>query len=164
VSNVTDGQGRATRPVVHADSVAEPPILLRLYEGCARGYISVVQGANIIKLANDQPKVSYLSYRDFDRDPHPALAASVSVNLKTFRIRQRLYPSDGDPPILHRKELFVGPDHPDRAKFARLTRGKRPCGRRDSRGHRLVRRRGRAAAAAGGPPVTRSIIIGQSAD
>lgn len=107
---------------VHLDAVAELPILLRLYEGCARGYIGAVQGANIVKLANDEPKVSYLSYPGFDRDPHPALTASVSVNLQTFRVRQRHYTADRNPPILHRKETFVSPEHPQRAKFARLTR------------------------------------------
>lgn len=107
---------------VHVDAVAELSLLLRLYEGCARGYLGAVPGANIVKLANDEPKVSYLSYPDFDRDPHPALAASVSVNLQTFRVRQRHYANNGNPPILHRKETFVSQDHPDRSKFERLTR------------------------------------------
>jgi DNA phosphorothioation-associated putative methyltransferase len=107
---------------VHVNAVAELPILLRLYEGCARGYIGIVPGANIVKLANGEPKVSYLSYPDFDRDPHPALTASVSVNLQTFRVRQHLYTEDRNPPILHRKEMFVNPRHPGRTKFARLTR------------------------------------------
>jgi DNA phosphorothioation-associated putative methyltransferase len=103
---------------VHVDAVAELPVLLRLYEGCARG----VPGANIVKFANDEPKVSYLSYPEFDRDPHPALAAAVSVSLQTFRVRQRHYANNRNPPILHRKETFVSPDHPDRSKYERLTR------------------------------------------
>jgi DNA phosphorothioation-associated putative methyltransferase len=106
----------------HVDAVAELPIVLRLYEGCARGYLGAVPGANIVKLANDEPKVSYLSYPEFERDPHPALAASVSVNLQTFRVRQRQYANDRNRPILHRKETFVRPDHPDRPKYERLTR------------------------------------------
>ena len=107
---------------VHVDAVTELPILLRLYEGCARGYLGAVAGANIVKLANDEPKVCYLSYPEFDRDPHPALAASVAVNLQTFRVRQRHYANDHNPPILHRKETFVSPDHPSRSKYERLTR------------------------------------------
>jgi DNA phosphorothioation-associated putative methyltransferase len=146
---------------VHVDAVTELPILLRLCEGCARGYIGAVQGANIVKLANEEPKVSYLSYPDFDRDPHPALAASVSVNLQSFRVRQRQYAAYRNPPILHRKEAFVSPDHPGRAKFERLTRLEEANGLFDEpaaigtrsgwertlrakglalRGHRLVRR------------------------
>lgn len=107
---------------VHVDAVAELPILVRLYEGCARGYIGTVPAANIVKLTNNEPKVSYLSYPEFDRDPHPALAASVSVNLQTFRVRQRHYVGDRNPPILHRKEAFVSLNHPERAKYKRLTR------------------------------------------
>ena len=148
---------------VHVDAVAELPMLLRLYEGCARGYIGAVQGANIVKLANDEPKVSYLSYPDFDRDPHPALIASLSVNLRTFKVRQRHYSASRNPPILHRKEAFLTHDHPLYAKFAGLTRSEEAkglyidpsrIGTRDGwqtvldaggfelRGHRLVRRKG----------------------
>jgi DNA phosphorothioation-associated putative methyltransferase len=146
---------------VHVDAVTELPILLRLYEGCARGYLGAVPGANIVKLANDKPRVSYLSYPEFERDPHPALAASVFVNLQTFRVRQRHYANNRSPPILHRKETFVSPDHPDRPKYERLTRLEEAKGLYDEsasigtregwetvlrakslrlRGHRLVRR------------------------
>jgi DNA phosphorothioation-associated putative methyltransferase len=146
---------------VHVEAVAELPILLRLYEGCARGYLGAVPGANIVKLTNGEPKVSYLSYPAFDQDPHPALAASISVNLQTFRVRQRHYANDQNPPILHRKEMFVSADHPDRSKYERLTRLEQAKGLYEDpaligtrtgwdtvlrakglalRGHRLVRR------------------------
>ncbi len=106
----------------HESAVEYLPLLLRLYEGCARGYIGRVDGANLIKLHTGEPLVSYLSYPDFDFDPHPALAASVTVHLQTFRIRERDYTTSQNPPILHRKETFVALDHPLHAKFARLTR------------------------------------------
>ena len=96
--------------------------MLRLYEGCARGYIGRVDGANLIKLHTGEPKVSYLSYPKFESDPHPALAASMTVQLQTFRVRERDYTTSRNPPILHRKETFVASDHPLHAKFARLTR------------------------------------------
>ena len=44
------------------------------------------------------------------------------MNLQTFRVRQRQYAKDRNPPILHRKEAFVSPDHPNRSKYERLTR------------------------------------------
>ena len=66
--------------------------------------------------------VSYLSYPDFESDPHPALASSMTVHLQTFRVRERDYTSSRNPPILHRKETFVASDHPLHGKFARLTR------------------------------------------
>jgi DNA phosphorothioation-associated putative methyltransferase len=74
---------------VHISALPSLPPVLRVYEGCARGYIGTVEGANIIKLHRHKPQVSYLSYPDFERDPHPALAASLIVPLQTFRIQYR---------------------------------------------------------------------------
>ena len=107
---------------VHESALDALPPLLRLYEGCARSYIGRIDGANLIKLHTDEPMVSYLSYPDFESDPHPALAEATTVHLQTFRIRERRYRTSKNPPILHRKELFLTSDHPLSGKFARLTR------------------------------------------
>lgn len=107
---------------VHESVLPSLSPVLRLYEGCAQSYWGRIEGANIIKLHLAEPKVSYLSYPDFDKDPHPSLAWSLSIHLQTFRIRTRDYRSSPNRPILHRKELFVAPDYPRREKFARLTR------------------------------------------
>jgi DNA phosphorothioation-associated putative methyltransferase len=98
------------------------PSVLRVFEGCARGYIGRVEGANIIKLNRREPKISYLTYPDFFEDPHPALVSSLSVHLQTFRLKTRDYSGYRNPPILHRKETFLSADDPRFAKFARLTR------------------------------------------
>lgn len=107
---------------VHESALDALSPILRLYEGCARGYTGRVDGANLIKLHRDEPKISYLSYPDFETDPHPALSFSMTVHLQTFRVRSRDYAKYRNPPILHRKECFVRPDHPLHSKFARLTR------------------------------------------
>lgn len=107
---------------VHVSALHLLPIELRLYEGCARGYIGSVDGATVIKLCRDEPRVSYLAYPDFDEDPHPALASSLGVPLQTFRIDSRDYTQSRNRPILHRKEEFVAGDYPLREKFARLTK------------------------------------------
>jgi len=96
--------------------------ILRVFEGCARGYIGRVEEANIIKLYRHEPIVSYLIYPDFEVDPHPALAYSLTVHFQTLRIESRDYRNYQNPPILHRKETFLPPNHPLYAKFARLTR------------------------------------------
>lgn len=106
----------------HESALDKLPPLLRLYEGCARRYIGRVDSANLIKLHTGEPMVSYLSYPDFESDPHPALAASMTVHLQTFRVRERDYTTSRNPPILHRKETFVASDNPLQVKFARLTR------------------------------------------
>lgn len=106
---------------VHQRAVALLPLPLRLYEGCGRAALGAVNGATIVKLRRDEPKVSYLCYPRFERDAHPALAESVSVHLQTFRVRTRRYDRSPNPSVLHRKEMFVGDNHPGRARFARLT-------------------------------------------
>jgi DNA phosphorothioation-associated putative methyltransferase len=106
---------------VHTIGVPALPPLLRVYEGCARGYIGVVEGANIVKLHRRVPQVSYLAYPHFDRDPHPALVGSLVVHLRTLQVRYLDYRATDSPPILHRKETFVPADYPFRDKFARLT-------------------------------------------
>jgi DNA phosphorothioation-associated putative methyltransferase len=80
-----------------------------------------VDDATIIKLNRIVPKVSYLSYPDFDTDPHPALATSVRADLRALDLKYRDFRQSDNPPILHRKETFVAPDYPRRDEFARLT-------------------------------------------
>ncbi len=107
---------------VHESALDSLPPLLRLYEGCARRYIGRVEDANLVKLHTHEPMISYLSYPDFESDPHPVLAHSLTVHLQTFRLRERDYRTSRNPPILHRKETFITPDHPLHLKFSRLTR------------------------------------------
>jgi DNA phosphorothioation-associated putative methyltransferase len=113
---------------IHRDALSEAPTLLRIYEGCARGYIGDVEGANVIKLRRDKPKVSYLAYPDFDRDPHPVLVHSTVVGLQSFKIRQQDYTKSPARYILHRKEEFLGAGDPRREKFARLTQQEEKAG------------------------------------
>jgi DNA phosphorothioation-associated putative methyltransferase len=106
---------------IHFSAIPFLPPILRVYEGCARAYIGTVEGANIVKLSQSKPQVSYLHYPEFENDPHPALAASLVVPLNTFHIDYREYKDSKNPFILHRKETFLAPEHPLRTKFARLT-------------------------------------------
>lgn len=113
---------------LHESALEALPPVLRLFEGCASGYIGRVEGANLIKLHRGDPKVSYLTYPEFEVDPHPALAHALTVNLQTFRVKSRRYSEQRNPPILHRKETFLPKTHPQYAKFARLTRNEEQKG------------------------------------
>ena len=97
------------------------PPLLRVYEGCGRQLAGSIEGLTLIKLARRQPRVSYLVYPDFDRVGHPALAETFVSDLARLNLHHRDYRRVSSPPILHRKELLVASDHPDRRRFARLT-------------------------------------------
>ena len=104
----------------HASSIRALPSLLRVYLGCG-GVLAGNIPADVIKLHRQKRKVSYLFYPDFERDPHPALQASLLVDLRTFDIRFSDFRRSTNPPILHRKETLLEPEHPLYRKFARLT-------------------------------------------
>src|SRR5262249_40364771 len=105
---------------IHRTALEALDPLLRVYEGCARAYLGEVEGANLVKLHRFSGKVSYLVYPTFDADPHPALARSVKLSLRIRELDCQDYMLSENPPVLHRKETFVLPDHPLRDKFARL--------------------------------------------
>jgi DNA phosphorothioation-associated putative methyltransferase len=77
---------------------------------------------NLIKLHRSSGKLSCLAYPDFDTDPHPVLARCLKLSLRTRQLECYDYAASPNPPILHRKETFLHPDHPLHAKFTRLTR------------------------------------------
>lgn len=107
---------------IHRTALAELPPLLQVFEGCARVLAGTVAHANIIKLSVTEPQVSYLAYPAFDRDAHPTLHSSVTVNLRKLSVDWRDYGRSANPPLLHRKEEFLGVDHPKRRLYERLTR------------------------------------------
>ena len=115
------GKLTPTSLYLHISALDHLPPLLRVYEGCARVLIGAVEGANVVKIHRDKPGVSYLSYPEFEIDPHPGLSASLLVNLQTLRVKYREYTDSANPPVLHRKETFLPAEHPLREKFARLT-------------------------------------------
>jgi DNA phosphorothioation-associated putative methyltransferase len=107
-------------------------------------------------------KISYLAYPNFESDPHPSLLRCVRLSLRTRELNCYDYAGSANPPILHRKETSLHPDHALHGKLARLTKQEEErglledhsgIGTRDGwarrlaelrfklRGHRLVGRR-----------------------
>ncbi|MBD2181331.1 DNA phosphorothioation-associated putative methyltransferase [Planktothrix sp. FACHB-1355] len=118
---------------VHISAIEKlaPPLRLH-YERFSQIIATGMDGANIIKFHTDRPKISYLFYPDFDTDPHPALLASVQINLENNEIspmmRYRDYSNSDNPPILHRKETFVTPEYPYYQEFEQLTKAEEKLG------------------------------------
>jgi DNA phosphorothioation-associated putative methyltransferase len=104
----------------HASAIPGLPPFLRVYEGCGTVLAGSVPGT-VIKLHRQRRKVSYLFYQEFEKDPHPALSASLRVDLQKFNIHFTDYRDSANPPILHRKETLLTSDNPLYPKFARLT-------------------------------------------
>jgi DNA phosphorothioation-associated putative methyltransferase len=116
--------GKLTPEALYLDvgEVGLAPPVIRVYEGCGRVLAGTVADANVVKLHRIKSQVSYLSYPEFDRNPHPALATSVVSRLARLDVTYRDFRDSANPPILHRKETFVGCDYPGRGKFAACRR------------------------------------------
>lgn len=79
------------------------------------------QDFNIIKFGNDTDPLSLLDYPGFFSEGFPTLRRSWTVNVSTGQVRHRNYEQSLNPPILHRKELLLPQDHPQRDVFTALT-------------------------------------------
>lgn len=83
---------------------------------------------NLLKLHTDQVALTFLSYPNFETDPHPALAEATKINLNTGTVVKTDYRQRPNPPILHRKETFLPQAQPLREQFAALTQAEEEAG------------------------------------
>jgi DNA phosphorothioation-associated putative methyltransferase len=113
---------------IHVDYLADLPPLVRVYVGSGRVLVGDVPNTTIVKMSRQERRISFLSYPDFERDPHPSLVNSLRVDLCSFSVKWRSFADWENPPVLHRKEAFVPERHPSRSKFASLTRQEERAG------------------------------------
>ena len=76
---------------------------------------------NVVKYDSKSQALSLLWYPDFFINAFPALELSYRIDLSTKRVEKRSYQSSLNPPILHRKELFLNQNDPHIAQFKELT-------------------------------------------
>ena len=113
---------------VHISALNQIDPKLRLYEGCASRNIGGTEDANLIKFHIDKPCISYLYYPDFEPVAHPSLHWAMLIDLRDLSLRFRDYSQQENPPILHRKETFISPNHPLYSKFAKFTKAEEKAG------------------------------------
>jgi DNA phosphorothioation-associated putative methyltransferase len=77
---------------------------------------------NLIKFFRRDFKISLLAYPDFFDEPYPCLDVACTIDLAQQKARISQYANSKNPPILHRKETFLHPDHPAVPQFEELTR------------------------------------------
>ena len=75
----------------------------------------------VVKLSTHGWRLSLLAYPGFFDEPFPTLAASWTIDFAARSVAHRAYAADGNPPILHRKEKLLPPDHPRVPELAALT-------------------------------------------
>lgn len=105
---------------IHRTAEEQLPPLLRLMILAARQIVGELD-YDLIKIALDGKKLSFLSYPEFEDNAHPSLAYSVRVFLPTASYGIKNFSESKNPPILHRKETFVDIFHPRYAEFAALS-------------------------------------------
>ena len=76
---------------------------------------------NVAKINVHRNRLSFLQYLNFEQDPFPTLNRSWVFDPSKYEFSIRSYSTSLNPPILHRKELLVGHDHPLREKWLRIT-------------------------------------------
>jgi DNA phosphorothioation-associated putative methyltransferase len=78
---------------------------------------------NVAKLNLRTGRLSLLAYPEFDSEPFPELVASwIFAPEASASPTYRHYRESLNPPILHRKELLVPRDHPERDRWEQLTK------------------------------------------
>lgn len=75
----------------------------------------------VVRIALRHPEIGLLNYPGFFDEPFPVLRSSWRVELDTGRVSAVDFSARDNPPILHRKELLLPAQHPERAGFACLT-------------------------------------------
>jgi DNA phosphorothioation-associated putative methyltransferase len=76
---------------------------------------------NVVKLSRDKNGVSLLDYPGFFEEGFPVLRRYWTVDLENHTVRFRTYENSLNPPILHRKELLLPTNHPQRQMLEALT-------------------------------------------
>jgi len=83
---------------------------------------------NVVKFRTDAPRLSFLRYSSFFEEAHPCLEESIAIDLTSGRSLRTTYRDSLNPPILHRKELMLAPEHPRFEEFAALSRAEEQAG------------------------------------
>lgn len=115
--------GKQTQSALYVHTEAERflPATLQVYAACADVAVGRPTETNLLKFHFSEPAVSFLSYPTFHTDPHPVLARSLAVNLRSREAAFIDWSGRQNRPLLHRKEEFLHPSHPRFALYRRLT-------------------------------------------
>lgn len=122
IKQVSAGKKLPDAIYLHKDAFSALPPVLAKFIGVVATALKVPDSEwNIIKLFKPSFRLSLLHYPDFYTDAYPTLQQSVTVDLAKLHHRVTRYDEHDNPPILHRKEHFILPQHPDYESFCLIT-------------------------------------------
>lgn len=119
---------------IHADSLDHAPEMLQIMVELALMIVPEDLPYNIVKIARNSWHVTFLNYPEFHSDAHPALNGSMKVLLHKNDLKYRDYSKSENPPVLHRKETFLHPEHPRFEIYSQLTQAEEDAGLLGSNG------------------------------
>ena len=122
ISELPFGKRLKNARYLHLDFLADCSPQLQELVGMIKERMAIDRASNVIKFYLLEPKLSLLYYPDFFELPHPELRSSITVDFATGKVRKHDYQGSVNPPILHRKETLLPPEHPLVGKFQRLTK------------------------------------------
>ena len=105
----------------HSSTLPFMSDVVQIFVGCAHALLGDLDGDYLIKISKSCESVSFLLYKDFEENPHPELKTSIKVNLYRRSVHYRNYAGTENPPILHRKETFLTPEHPRYSEYKIIT-------------------------------------------
>lgn len=106
---------------VHISNLNELPSDLYEKVVLAKEMFGPYKGSfQVVKVSKKLARVSLLCYPRFWKQQFPELVKSWLVKLDEGTVEVRTYNKD-NPPILHRKELFINQNHPDIEEMRKIT-------------------------------------------
>jgi DNA phosphorothioation-associated putative methyltransferase len=105
---------------IHHSLINELHPILRIYIGCASILYGDLKNADIIKIHKKSGKVTLLKYDDFENKNFPELLERVKVNLREQRIDIFDHQALPRRQLLYFKNLYVGKEHPNFAKWKKF--------------------------------------------
>jgi len=107
---------------IHVSLLCEQPESVRRVIATARRRAGIDPEAfNVVRFSENPHEIGLLNYPRFFEDPFPTLAVAYLIDVTTKRVQRTDFSLRANPPILHRKELLLHPEHPSRPKFSALT-------------------------------------------
>ena len=121
------GKTVAQRTYLHVSGLAaaDPVVAAWVAEAQDRAGVRRGEHFNVVRYDLAAGQIALLDYPGFFDEAFPALAASWLVDLDAGTVGYRTYADSQNPPILHRKELLLPADHPQRAELAGADAGVR---------------------------------------
>jgi DNA phosphorothioation-associated putative methyltransferase len=113
---------------IHRDSLEYAPEMLQLLVELAKTILPADVEWNIAKIARNSYHVTFMEYANFYEEAHPRLLGAMKVLLHKNKLDYRDYRTRENPPILHRKELFIHSSHPLFETFSQLSRAEEEAG------------------------------------